>query len=406
MQLGTDDLEVARRKLRDLHNAVLDVRESDHAKTAGDFRSMGQLAACLTEQINSSNRKPKTKKAHLNHLARLKQHWQGGNGFDSYPVGRVDYDLIVRTRNYLFNEAPYVHGRNWGEMKEVKRKTGYKPNCVNSTLWVFEKLMALSVEKRSRVDNPFKSGTTLQGKINLPRDKRCPDLPSCEVMQRLFADMRHVPVALGTGWAQTRTVIKRRKEDANKMADLAELIAYTGCRHEEAIGLTVADIDRNRPDRLFVNGTKSKSARRDVPIFDNAVMPLRQLLNRLSVGKGPSDPLIACKAALRPLARSCKRLGLEILVQHELRHYFATVMIETGVDWSTLAGWLGHADGGITAAQVYGHLRRSHDDAERTRVNTALKAKGRQIAAKLNRAGAVVPFALAASSPDLQSKNV
>lgn len=403
MQLETDNLEIAKRKLRDRTNAVLDVRESDHAKTAGDFRTMGELAAELKRQIETSTRKTCTRKAHLNHLARLQQHWQGG-AFDSYQVGRVDLDLIIKTRNYLRTEAPYIHGRNWGEMKEVKRKIGYKPNCVNATLWVFEKLMELAVSKRSRVENPFKTSTTLQGNISLPRDKRCPDLPSCEVMQHLFADMRHVPAAIGVGWAQTRTVMKRRKADANNMADLAELIAYTGCRHEEAVGLTVADIDRNRADALFVNGTKSKSAVRDVPIFDGGVMPLRQLLNRLKAGKGPADRLITCKSALRPLARSCERLGLPVLVQHELRHYFATVMIEAGVSWALLASWLGHADGGITAAQVYGHLRRSHDDSERTRVNAMLKAKGRKVAAKINAGSPVVPFVSPSSSSGPQSK--
>lgn len=390
MQLETDDLEVAKRKLRDRSNAVLDARESDQAKTAGDFRTMGALAVLLESQINSSTRKVRTRAAHRNHLVRLRQHWQAGD-FETFAVGRVDRDLIIKTRNFLKSEAAYIHGRNWGEMKQVKRKIGYGNNTVNATMWVFEKLMDLAVSKRSRVENPFKARDDMQGPVTLPRNKRCPDLPSCEVMQRLFADMRHIPVCVVAGH-ETPGMTNKRKRDAHRMADLAELIAYTGCRESEAKGITVADIDRNRPNTLFVDGTKSKSAVRDVPIFDGGTMPLRGLLNRLSAGKSPADPLITCKSALRPLARSCKRLGLRKLVQHELRHYFATVMIEMGVSWALLASWLGHADGGITAAQVYGHLRKSHDDSERARINALLKNQCRKIATKVSRASSVVPF--------------
>ena len=39
---------------------------------------------------------------------------------------------------------------------------------------------------------------------------------------------------------------------------------------------------------------------------------------------------------------------------------FATRCIASGVDLPTLASWLGHKDGGVLAAQFYGHLCRKH----------------------------------------------
>ena len=31
-----------------------------------------------------------------------------------------------------------------------------------------------------------------------------------------------------------------------------------------------------------------------------------------------------------------------------------------GIDFMTIAGWLGHQDGGILVAKVYGHLNDAH----------------------------------------------
>ena len=34
--------------------------------------------------------------------------------------------------------------------------------------------------------------------------------------------------------------------------------------------------------------------------------------------------------------------------------------IEKGVDFKTIAAWVGHKDGGVLVAQTYGHLRDTH----------------------------------------------
>jgi integrase len=46
-----------------------------------------------------------------------------------------------------------------------------------------------------------------------------------------------------------------------------------------------------------------------------------------------------------------------------MRHFFASVVIESGVDIPTLSRWLGHSDGGVLAQRVYGHLRQEHSQA-------------------------------------------
>ncbi len=62
----------------------------------------------------------------------------------------------------------------------------------------------------------------------------------------------------------------------------------------------------------------------------------------------------------KSIGRACEVLGIERITHHDLRHLFATVCIESGVDIPTLSRWLGHKDGGALAMRVYGHLRDEH----------------------------------------------
>jgi integrase len=58
--------------------------------------------------------------------------------------------------------------------------------------------------------------------------------------------------------------------------------------------------------------------------------------------------------------RAAKRVGMDRITHHDLRHLFATRCIESGVDIPTVSRWLGHKDGGALAMRVYGHLRDQH----------------------------------------------
>ncbi|MES2706748.1 MAG: tyrosine-type recombinase/integrase [Verrucomicrobiota bacterium] len=42
------------------------------------------------------------------------------------------------------------------------------------------------------------------------------------------------------------------------------------------------------------------------------------------------------------------------ITHHDLRHFFATVCIESGVDIPTVSRWLGHRDGRALAMRTYG----------------------------------------------------
>ncbi len=144
-------------------------------------------------------------------------------------------------------------------------------------------------------------------------------------------------------------------------ADLVELLAYSGMRLAEATALRWDEVDFIG-ERFTVTGgevgTKNHEAR-TVPLFPG----LRLLLERIRNCRPPASPearVIAITTAKKAIASACRKAGLPHFNHHSLRHYFASNAIEAGVDFKTIAAWIGHKDGGVLVAKTYGHLRDSH----------------------------------------------
>jgi integrase len=53
---------------------------------------------------------------------------------------------------------------------------------------------------------------------------------------------------------------------------------------------------------------------------------------------------------------------------HDLRHHFISYAVMSGVDFMTIARWVGHKDGGILIGKVYGHLADEHRKAQAARL--------------------------------------
>jgi integrase len=74
--------------------------------------------------------------------------------------------------------------------------------------------------------------------------------------------------------------------------------------------------------------------------------------------RGPRD--IHAKSFRECLKMSRRAAGLEWMAFHDLRHRFASLAVMAGLDYMTIAAWLGHKDGGMLVARVYGHLSDTH----------------------------------------------
>jgi integrase len=70
--------------------------------------------------------------------------------------------------------------------------------------------------------------------------------------------------------------------------------------------------------------------------------------------------VLAVNEAQKSIDSAARKAGIPRLTHHDLRHLFATTLIEHGIDIPTVARLMGHKDGGALAMRTYGHLRDEH----------------------------------------------
>ena len=104
-------------------------------------------------------------------------------------------------------------------------------------------------------------------------------------------------------------------------------------------------------------GTKNRQIR-NVPLFP--AMKMFLLENYSIENENRSRRIISIESARKALETACRVAGLPHFSHHCLRHFFVSNAIEKGIDFKTIANWIGHTDGGLLVAKTYGHLRYTH----------------------------------------------
>lgn len=82
-----------------------------------------------------------------------------------------------------------------------------------------------------------------------------------------------------------------------------------------------------------------------------------------------SAPVMRVFECQNSMPHAAQKIGMKRITHHDLRHLFATICIESGVDIPTVSRWLGHKDGGALCMKTYGHLRHEHSLAQAQRVS-------------------------------------
>jgi integrase/recombinase XerD len=151
---------------------------------------------------------------------------------------------------------------------------------------------------------------------------------------------------------------------AERLYCLLELLAATGLRVSELVGLTVRAVTA---DDAFL-AIKGKGGReRLVPVSDRARNALQAYLKTLALQEAaetkwlfPSHGASGCLTRqhfaieLKALAGACG-LDLGKVSPHVLRHAFASYLLECGADLRAVQQMLGHAD--ISTTQIYTHVQ-------------------------------------------------
>lgn len=77
-----------------------------------------------------------------------------------------------------------------------------------------------------------------------------------------------------------------------------------------------------------------------------------------STQRGNKD--IAAKSFRESLKIARTSVACPPMCFHDMRHLFVSICVMSGIDFMTIARWVGHKDGGILIGKVYGHLSNEH----------------------------------------------
>ena len=188
----------------------------------------------------------------------------------------------------------------------------------------------------------------------------------CVLPKLEHKEMKTLPVE------QLTSFLREAKESG--VFELYYIELATGLRRGELLGLKWEDIDLSqgnlRVQRQIarINGEiieaplKTKNAYRTLPLSTDAVDVLREQRKKSGsspyVFPSPAGGPISPDSVLHMLHRVLKRAGLAQVRFHDLRHTFATLALQNGVDIKTVSGMLGHYSAGFTL-DTYTHVTTS-----------------------------------------------
>ena len=188
---------------------------------------------------------------------------------------------------------------------------------------------------------------------------------ACELPKVEHKEMQTVPVELLSAFLEEA---KRSGVHEMYYIELA-----TGLRRGELLGLKWQDIDwKNgiikvrrqvaRVDGQIVEAPlKTKNSYRAVTISQQAIEVLKKQKTKTNdqyVFPSPNGGPISPDSVNNMLKRVLERAGIPKVRFHDLRHTFATIALQNGVDIKTVSGMLGHFSAGFTL-DTYAHVTTS-----------------------------------------------
>jgi integrase len=302
-KLGTDDYQLARRKLADFKR---DLGRTD--ATLGNT-SLAEVLSKYERTIGGLSASSQRDKRAI--IEKLKSEWFG--------AGTLPLRLI---------KASDV------EMWLSKHCGDKSASYFNSCLTVFRSAFDLAVRDRIIADSP---------------------------VAHLKYRKRDVPMRLTPTFEEFRSIVanirmQRLNRNAEQSADFVEFLGLAGLGQAEVRSITRAHVDL---DAGLISSYRHKTKQPfHVPIYPQ----LRPLIEKLCSGKAHNERLFKAKDAQKALANACARLYLPAYSHRALRRMFITRAIERGVDVKVIAEWQGHRDGGKLILQTYSHIRRPHSE--------------------------------------------
>jgi integrase len=280
---------------------------------------------------------------------------------------RANVSLKPRSRDYREMMIDFIN-RSWPTLfgTDVRRvserdcqewlvrfQKHYAPSVVNNAIGTLRGVFAEAVGSGARFGDPAANLSRMR-----VRAKRL-ELPSRAEFLRFVEEIR--------------TAGARQSKDC---ANLVKFLAYSGVRIGEAKYVSWADANFERR-QLHVRGDPETATKNGETRYVPMIPELEQMLKELR-SERPGEPATASVMRVfecqNSMTHAAAQIGMKRITHHDLRHLFATICIESGVDVPTVSRWLGHKDGGALCMKTYGHLRQDHSLAQAQRVSFSVTA--------------------------------
>ena len=188
---------------------------------------------------------------------------------------------------------------------------------------------------------------------------------ACELPKVEHQEMQTIPAE------QLQAFLQEAK--ATGVYEMYYIELATGLRRGELLGLKWTDIDwkngviKVKRQVARINGEiveaplKTKNSYRAVTISQQAIEVLKQQKAKTHdqyVFPSPNGGPISPDSVNNMLKRVLERAGIPKVRFHDLRHTFATIALQNGVDIKTVSGILGHFSAGFTL-DTYAHVTTS-----------------------------------------------
>ncbi len=179
-----------------------------------------------------------------------------------------------------------------------------------------------------------------------------------------------IPINLPKAKRQSATQDEEKiisKSTDKEFGVLAYLFLTTGCRRGEAVALQPKDIDLNAKTisisktvewigntPQIKNCPKTDAGFREIPISDKLINLILPFMKQKYIFENKKGELLDNSQFTRGWGKYIKETGISC-TPHQLRHSYATMLFDAGIDVKTAQRWLGHADINTTLG-IYTHI--------------------------------------------------
>lgn len=168
-------------------------------------------------------------------------------------------------------------------------------------------------------------------------------------------------------------------KNAAQFADYLRFLLYTGAREKEALRVRWADIDFDR--HLVAIGADGQAKNAEVRHVDFNPA-LATLLTAMRERRAPDSQWLFpspqrgekdlhAQSFRESLKMARAAAGMPTVGFHDTRHEFISRAVMAGIEFMTIARWVGHKDGGVLIGKVYGHIADEHRQKMAARLQLA-----------------------------------